>query len=547
MRLYRVGMLAGAFGFCAGTLCAQATVKPKLVLEIVVSQMRADYLGRFQENLSENGFQTFMRQGVTFENARYNYMGTNTVSGLATLTTGTTPAGHGIISENWYNFTTGDSVNLISDPQVKGLECEEGDHRYSPLNLTAATLGDRLHESDPKSKVIAVAADPYSAVVAGGSTGQAYWLNPGMGTWVSSSYYFEMMPGWARKYNEGRFASTLLDRAWVPEKSFAAYKNSDTTVLSFMPAHTGFKRFFQGVLSVFKKEKDEKKQELTTLLYTPFGNVIVTDFAREALIQEELGKDNHTDLLTVCYDTPRWVTERFGPQSIEVEDMYYKLDQQLGELVGFVLAQFKPEEVIVVLTSDHGCSNTYREGQRMPGGVFNVEQFKMIMNGFLSAQYEPGNWIMGYADRQLYLNRPLIFKYGFDLSEVQSRAAVFALQFRGVAGALTASDMQSGYFGKGYGEKMQGSFYPKRSGDVTLNLMPGWIEERDHIVSLPGSLYEYDTHVPLMVLGHGLQADTVARDVEISSLAPTLARMMGIPMPDAATGKVLDELLNETK
>lgn len=539
MRSFRICITTCLLILLHASVQAQATTKPKLIIQFVVSQMRYDYLEKFRDNFTEQGFKTYLDSGVNFTNARYNYMATNTVAGLSTLATGTNPAGHGVIGESWYNFTTNDSVNLIADPSVKGLGCEEGEGQYSPLNLTAATLGDRLHESDAKAKVISVATDPYSAVVSGGSTGTALWLDSGKGLWISSAYYYEMLPQWIRKYNDTRFANTLLERNWTPDKSFAAYKNSDTTILNFQAAPSGIKRFFQKILQVFKK--DEQKQYVASLLYTPFGNTLVTDFARETIIQEELGKDIHTDLLTVCYDSPRLVTELFGPQSIEVEDMYYKLDREIGELTGFVLAQFKPEEVVLVLTSDHGCSNTYKPQSRTPGGLFNVEQFKLILNGFLSAQYEPGNWVLGYNNRQIFLNRTMIYKYGFNLSEVQSRAAAFALQFRGVSGALTSSDMQSGYFGKGYGEKMQSSFYPKRSGDITINLMPGWIEERANIVSLAGSLYEYDIHVPLIILGGGASAQCVERDVEMSDVAPTLARILQIPVPDASTGDILDE------
>ena len=208
---------------------------------------------------------------------------------------------------------------------------------------------------------------------------------------------------------------------------------------------------------------------------------------------------------------------------------------------------FAPEEVVVVLTSDHGCSDTYREGGRTPSGRFNTEQFKIIMNGFLSAQYEPGNWVLGYRDRQLFLNREMIYKYGFNLAEVQTRAAAFALQFRGVSAALTSTDMQSGSFARGYGEKMQNGFYPKRSGDLTINLMPGWIEERTGVVSMSGSMYEYDTHVPLVFYGGGIPAAEVERNVSMTSVAPTLARIMRIAVPDAATGEALKEIANDTE
>ena len=526
---------------------AQQAIKPRLVVQIVVSQMRYDYLDRFRDNFCDNGFRAFMEKGTNFTNARHSYMQTNTVAGLATIVTGTPPSGHGVIAESWYNFTTGDSVNLIADSRATGLECEDGEGRYSALNLTAATLGDRLKESDPKSKSIALAADPYSAIVCGGPSSDVYWMNTGHGTWVSSSYYFEKLPYWVTQYNETAFASTLLDREWTPDKSFESYRNTDTTVLSFIPdTQSGIGNFLRGVVRIFKK--DDPRTDYAMLQYMPAGNTLVSSFARETIVQEELGKDNHTDLLTICYDTPRLICERFGPRSIEVEDMYYKLDREIGELVTFIQAQFEPGEVVIALTSDHGSSDTFREQSRIPMGLFNAEQFKIIMNGFLSAQYEPGEWVLGYRDRQLYLNRELIYKYGFDLAEVQTRAAAFALQFRGVSGALTSTDMQSGYFGKGYGEKMQNGFYPKRSGDVTINLMPGWIEQRTGIVSLSGSLYEYDTHVPMMLLGGSVPAATVERDVTVSSLAPTLAHIMRITVPNAATGAILDEAVpNENK
>ena len=227
---------------------AQQAIKPRLVVQIVVSQMRYDYLDRFRDNFCDNGFRAFMEKGTNFTNARHSYMQTNTVAGLATIVTGTPPSGHGVIAESWYNFTTGDSVNLIADSRATGLECEDGEGRYSALNLTAATLGDRLKESDPKSKSIALAADPYSAIVCGGPSSDVYWMNTGHGTWVSSSYYFEKLPYWIKKYNETAFASTLLDREWTPDKSFESYRNTDTTVLSFIPdTQSGIGNFLRGI------------------------------------------------------------------------------------------------------------------------------------------------------------------------------------------------------------------------------------------------------------------------------------------------------------
>lgn len=541
---YSKYLIAGLMGLSTLSAAAQQpSDSPKLVVNIVVSQMRYDYLTRLADNFTDNGFKYFMLNGTNYTNARYNYMQTNTVAGLATITTGANPSTHGVISTRWLDYTTNNEIDLIEDYSVRGLECEVDSGRYSALNLTAATLGDRLRETDAASKVLSIAATPASAIVAGGPSADVFWLDAGRGNWISSSYYFDTLPSWVSQYNEKKTWTLFFDREWVPSKNLESYRNSDTTIISFQEERKfRFREFFRSLLKPFKKDEDDKFDP-ASLLYTPYGNTLTTDFVKEAIVRDELGKDDHTDLLTVCYDTPRLIGEHFGPRSIEVEDMYYKLDEEIAELLGFILAQFKTGEVVIVLTSDHGCSDTFRENSRIPMGQFNSDQFKMIMNGFLSAQYEPGSWVLDYSDRQLYLNRELIYQYGFNLEEVQTRAAAFALQFRGVAGALTGTSMQSGYFGKGYGEKIQNSFYPKRSGDLTINLMPGWIEERPGKVSLSGSLYEYDTHVPLLFLGGNIPSATVERSVDMTSVAPTLARLMRITVPNAATGEVLNEIV----
>lgn len=264
-------------------------------------------------------------------------------------------------------------------------------------------------------------------------------MNTGHGTWVSSSYYFEKLPYWVKKYNETAFASTLLDREWTPDKSFESYRNTDTTVLSFIPdTQSGIGNFLRGIVRIFKK--DDPRTDYAMLQYMPAGNTLVSSFARETTCgRTGQGQPYRPADGLLRYAAPDLRTLR--PPLDRVEDMYYKLDREIGELVTFIQAQFEPGEVVIALTSDHGSSDTFREQSRIPMGLFNAEQFKIIMNGFLSAQYEPGEWVLGYRDRQLYLNRELIYKYGFDLAEVQTRAAAFALQFRGVSGALTSTDM----------------------------------------------------------------------------------------------------------
>lgn len=520
------------------TLSAQYTgVKPKLVVNIVISQMRYDYLDRFGGNFTGSGIRFITDQGVSYRNAHHDYMQTLTVAGLATINTGANPSEHGVIAEKWVDFTTGNTVDLIADNTVNGLDADAGVGRYSPRQLIAGTLGDRLKEVDPESKVISIASSPYSAVVSGGFSADTYWMDENRGTWISSTFYFEELPRWVKRYNETKPHEQYYNAEWVPARPADVYRNTERTALTSGSGSISSRNFLRSLLSV-----KGDTNNITELMYTPYGNSLTSLFAREAIIQEELGKDDHTDLITIVYDTPRYMCELFGPSSVELEDMYYQLDMDIANLVGFLTSQVNEEELLIILTSDHGSSDTYKEDSRVPMGRFNTFQFTMIMNGFLSAQYEPANWVVEYYDRQLYLNRDLIFNYGFDLAEMQSRAAAFAMQFGGISGAFTSMSMQSGYFGKGYAEKVQNGFYPKRSGDITINLMPGWIEEKPGVSSSGGSLYKYDTHVPLAFFGMGMAPQAVERTVDMRSITLTLSRIMRITAPNATSGQDLTEI-----
>ncbi len=287
------------------------------------------------------------------------------------------------------------------------------------------------------------------------------------------------------------------------------------------------------------------------MLRSPIGNTLVADFARQAVTGEGLGTDEATDILNICFDASRTVGERYGSSSMEVEDMLYRLDMDLGMLVREVSTQVGTGNVLFVLTSDHGMSDGWETTDTQAAGAprlvverdrFNVAQFKTILNSFLGVQLGVGDWVLDYIDRQVYLNRNLVYQRNLNLEDVQNRAAAFVLQFRGVSHVLTSTALAGGYFGSGYGAMMQHSFYPRRAGDLMLNLMPGWIEERPGVKSLSGSMYDYDTHVPLMMLGWRIPAGEVDGDVDMTSLAPTLAQIMGIGRPIASDAEPLPGL-----
>lgn len=478
-------------------VCGVQAEKPRLVVNIVVSQLRADQVERWAHKLDDRGIGKLLKEGTVFDDARYDYMLTTTAAGLATITTGADPSTHGAVAPYWIDYTTGKRVPLIEDASAHGLGCDAGLGKFSPHNIVAPTLADRLRESNRDSRAITIAADPLSAVVMGGHS-TAYWMDEGRGCWGSSTAYMETLPEWVVDYNDKRTAREWLGVVWAPF--------------------------------------GHKADAYPDLLSMPAGNVLVAEFAKRAIENEKLGEDEHTDLINICFDTPRRVSERYGSGSPEAEDMFYKLDKEIGDLLDYLHGTVNLYNTLVVITSDHGASD-------VPRDKFNAAQFKVIVNGFLNAQYGQGDWVLDYVDRQLYLDRNLVYRNGLSLEEVQNRTAAFALQFRGVSHVLTSTAMQSGYFGGGYARMMQNSFYPRRGGDLTINLMPGWIEERDGVMSASGSMYGYDTHVPLMVLGMGTKR--VARNVNMRDLAPSLAHIMEIGRPLASDGGTIEELIND--
>lgn len=512
---------------------AQDSKPPKLVVHVIVSQMRYDYLKRFGHNFSDKGFRLFMNDGVLCTNARYDYMNNTTPAGIATVTSGANPSSHGIISDRWIDYTTNSPVNVVTDTKYFGVGSVETDGQFAPTKLTVSTIGDELKRHNKHSKVISLALDPTSAVLAGGTTADAaYWFDIHRGNWSTSTYYQERLPNWVEGYNEQRGVDAYNAREWTLSKAPSGYVYSER---SEVQSEEQKKSWVFSLTKLFRK--NNAMDDYGRLRLTPIGTDMLTDFAKRTVVYENLGKDDDPDLLFITVDPTRCISETYGTESMEVEDAYYRLDENLADLMEYVGVQVGKENVLFILTADHGSSDTYRAGNRMPSGLFNVMQFKVLMNGFLNTQYGTENWVIDFANRSLYLNHRIVYEKGLNLDEMQTKAAAFALQFRGVAQAITATSLQHNHFSGGALEKVQNGFYPKHSGDIVLNLMPGWIEEEEGKVSMSGSMYEYDTHVPLMWYGSKLGKNIIHTPVNMTDIAPTLARILDISQPDATTGQ----------
>ena len=499
--------------------------KPRLIVQIVVGSMRAGDPDRYAANFDEGGFLRLTERGTVYADARYDYLQTTTPVSLATLVTGAMPSTHGVIGPRWVDYTTNRPVGLIDG--------RKGPGAYQRI---APTLAETLLDQSPESRAVTIAAEAMSAVVMAGRAGEVFWLDSARCDWVTSPYYADRLPEWIERSNRERYNLSYIGLEWRTLLDKERYINTRQHDIVLTGRN--------------KREKEANgsgRLKLTNdydrMLYTPAGNTAVLGLAKQAIAQYRLGADAVPDLLNICLDSPRRIAEAYGPESIEVEDMYYRLDRDLADFLTFLFAQVKDGNVLVVVTSDHGTSPSYDAGQEV-AERFNSRQFEVIVNGFLNVRYGTGNWVVACGDKSLWLNHNLIYERGLNLAEVQNEVAIFAMQFGGVSHALAASAMRTSYFGSGYARKMQNSFYPRRSGDVILNLMPGWIEEQERCWSMSGSMYGYDTEVPLIFYGQGAGPLRVNRRVEMTAVAPTLARMAGVREPAATEGTALEEIVD---
>lgn len=527
MKKYVLSIL---FTVAFSVFAVYGAVRPRLVVNVIATGVRYDDIKKYSEELSDGGLGVFLTRGLCYTEARYDYMQTFTEAGLATFTTGCNPSMHGVVSSRWTDYTTSKQIQFADDKDVRGIGCDVGQGCYSPKNIIVPTLGDKLKSENEKSQVVSVAVSPSSAVALGGKS-DTYWFNTTDGSWNSSTAYIDKAPTWLPVYNRAGLAATFRRTDWTLSKTAYFYHNTLYSTDTFVP-NAGWKR-------VSAPSAAAQTKDFRSFTNTPFVNTVTFDFAKQLVADYSLGEDDNTDVLNICLDGMLNIARVYGTESLEWEDALYRMNNDLSDFMNFVNAQVNSDKVLWVFTSADGVSPTVAPDANR----FNASQFKVVMNAFLSTQFGRGNWVLDYADRQLYLNRDVIYASDHNLTEIQNRAASFALQFRGVAQVLSATAMQSTYFGSSYGHKMQNSFYPRRSGDLIINLMPGWIEDCDYRAS-SGSLYDYDTHVPLMIMGCGLEHAVIKRTTDMCSVAPSVARIMGIGRPIVSEATVLDEFEN---
>ena len=531
--ILNIGLLVATLLLSAATAWG---AKPRLVVNIVVSGMRGSDIERYYDNFGDGGFRRLIDGGLYYSNTLIDYMNTSTAAGLATLSTGTIPAVHGIVGDRWWNYTDSSLVALINDNKAHSVKFSTGSGNYSPHRLHVPTIGDMLIAANSESKQISVAIDPLSAIVINGRSGVAYWAENNRTHWTTSSAYIYDLPKWVESYNEANTNRLYSLMRWTPLGDITKYHNSEVAVVE------GIKGRSTRLLSDVNLHLADS--EIGRMRYTPAGNTQLLEFASSVVAHEELGKDNATDILNIVLDTPRYIASTYGPESIEYEDMLYRLDSDLAEFLFYIYAQVStPEDIVVVLSSDHGTSPSYNPVGGKERDRFNTRQMVVIVNAFLGAHYGTDDYVLGFANNSLYLNHTVIRSKRLSIDAIREEVATFMLQLRGVANAISTSSLRNNSFAEGRSHLMQQSYSPTRSGDVMIDLLPGWIIEDSQIRSASDGGYNYDRHIPLVMYGGGISHGLVEGVISSTAIAPTICLIMGIDVPWATESKPLKEAM----
>jgi predicted AlkP superfamily pyrophosphatase or phosphodiesterase len=516
---------------------------PKLVVGIVVDQMRYDYLTRFWAQYGEGGFKRLVNQGFNCKNHHYNYAPTSTGPGHASVYTGTTPATHGIIGNDWYNKETGTDVYCAGDDGYTSVGTSSDAGQMSPHRMLTTTVTDELRmHTQKRGKVIGVALKDRGAILpAGHAANAAYWFEGGAaGNWITSSYYMDALPQWVVDFNNS-------DAVEVYKKPWNTLKPIETYVESGTDANT-YEGMFKGeATSSFPHDLPalwEANGQFGLLRTTPYGNSMTADFALAAVEGESLGVDTITDFLAVSFSSTDYVGHFFGVNSKEIEDTYIRLDRDLARLFTALDEKVGEGEYTVFLTADHAAIDVpaYLKDSKLPAGYLDMKGLQAKFAEFLKYKYGTTDVVKDLSNYQLFLDHKILTNLDIDLKEAQEDIAKELLSYEGIGQVYTAHQMWTNNYTKGIPYILQNGYNQKRSGDVLIVPNPGVISY-GRTGSTHGSPQIYDTHVPLLLYGKGIKQGSTVNRTEIPDIAPTISALLGIAFPSGTTGRPIGEVL----
>ena len=522
---------------------SKPVVRPKLVVGIVVDQMRWDYLYRYYSKYGDGGFKRLLSQGFTCENAYINDLPTFTAVGHTCIFTGSVPSISGITGNDWTEQLTGTRVYCTEDSTVQPVGVNTSpDGKMSPRNLLVTTIGDELRmATNYQSRVVGVSLKDRAAILPAGHTANAaFWLDDANGDFISSTYYMNKLPKEVENFNKEKNIERYLKDGWNTLYPINTYVESD-------PDNKKYEGLFPGESAPVFPHNIKSAYEKThgSFRSTPFGNTLTLDFAKKIIEAYQLGSGTATDLLTINCASTDYVGHQFGPNSIEIEDTYLRLDLDLASLLAELDAKIGKGQWLVFLTADHGVAHTvgYSQENRMPADFFVTRDIVSNLNQLIQQKYGISQGVRSAENYQINFDLKKITSSNADLEGIKKLSVDFLKKQPGVSFAVDMEKIQDAAIPEPIRSMMINGYNFKRSGQIQVIFQPGWLETYAQTGTTHGTWYAYDTHIPLIFMGWDIHPGATASPVHMTDIAPTLATLLHIQAPNGNIGTPIVDLL----
>jgi len=536
--------------FCSGWMGAQSKTNtsevphPKLVVGIVVDQMRWDYLYRYYDKYGNDGFKRMLNTGYSVNNVHIPYIPTYTAVGHTSIFTGSVPAIHGIAGNDWYDRDLKQSVYCTSDDQVQPIGTEsKKDGQHSPHRLLATTITDQLRlATNFQGKVVGVSLkDRASILPAGHNPNAAFWFDDSTGNFITSSYYMQNLPQWLKDFNAKKYPEQLLKEGWNTLLPIEEYTESSPDDVKW----EGLLGSVEKPVFPYKNLSQDYKKSHGIIRATPFGNTLTLKLAEAALSGYQLGEDNITDFLTINMASTDYVGHMFGPNSIEVEDTYIRLDRELASFFKYLDGKIGKGNYTVFLSADHGGAHSieFMKEHQMPADFYQLSS--RSLNPILQNKFGSGQLISTIMNNQVYLNREEIEKNNLDFNEVEkfviseiskNPAVIFVESMKKVGSASIPEPIKT---------RIINGYNWNRSGDIQVIMKDGYLSSSNKTGTTHGAWNSYDSHIPLLFMGWGIEKGETNKAYSMTDIAPTLAALLKIQFPSGTVGVPITEVLGE--
>ena len=540
-RFFAAALLTTTF-FHTNAQPPQSVPRPKLVVGIVVDQMRWDYLYRYYNRYGNGGFKRLIGEGFNCQNTFINYLPSFTAPGHACVYTGSVPSIHGIAANDWIDNTTGKNWYCTEDPTVSPVGGSYLWGKMSPRNLLTTTITDELRlATNFRSRVYGVSLkDRGSIIPAGHLANGAYWFDDSTGNFFTSTYYTDRLPGWLNRFNEKHLPDTLLRRNWELLYPAATYKQS-------LPDNNRYEGLLRGEKSPEFPHITENfaGKDYNALRKIPAGNAITLKLAKACINGTELGQKNNCDFLAVSLSATDYAGHQYAPNALEMEDMYLRLDREIASFLHYLDEQVGEGNYLMFLTADHGGAHNaaFLEDLKVPAGNAGQTAMSKGLMSYIKSTFKKDSLLHGIDNYQVCFNEDKIKAARINRADLRKSVIRWLEDYRGVAYVVDAEQAQQSSVPEQLREMIINGYNRKRSGSVQIILEPGWYSGYGVTGTTHGNWNPFDTHIPLLWYGWGIRHGETYRNVNMTDISATLAALLHIQMPNGCIGKTITEIV----